>query len=299
MNKVFVLPASEDWIIDRLASEFNRDNKDICVTNPERADIVWILADFCWNHIHPSLLKQKKVITSLHHIVPQKFNEHAQIDFKRRDEITTVYHVPNIHTYNFIRNLTTKPINIIPYWSNNLIFRKTGIKEEFRNKYNLPLDAYICGSFQRDTEGSDLISPKLEKGPDLLALYFAKLKETQKNLHVLLAGWRRQYVISRLKELDIDFTYIEKPSHQVINELYQTLDLYPVTSRAEGGPQSLLEAGMLNIPVISRDIGMASAVLPASAIADDVFNAIPAIPNVEHLKLPAGYRPYRDLIASL
>ena len=28
---------------------------------------------------------------------------------------------------------------------------------------------FIIGSFQRDTLGSDLISPKLEKGPDILA----------------------------------------------------------------------------------------------------------------------------------
>ena len=34
-------------------------------------------------------------------------------------------------------------------------------------KYNLSNEDYIVGSFQRDTEGHDLHSPKLSKGPDL------------------------------------------------------------------------------------------------------------------------------------
>lgn len=177
------------------------------------------------------------------------------------------------------------------------------IKTLLRKKYQLPLDDYLCGSFQRDTEGAGIehgkFAPKLEKGPDLLVEALIKLKARQPSLHVVLAGWRRQYIMMRLMAANIGYTYFERPLQDVINELYQTLDLYPITARHEGGPQSLIECGLLGVPVVSRPVGIASSVLPASAINDRVFNTNPAVPSVEHLKLPAGYKPYRDLIASL
>ena len=109
-----------------------------------------------------------------------------------RDSITTAYHVYNEKTLEFVRKLTKKPVHVIQYWANQKIWRHTGDKLDLRLKYNLPLDAYIVGSFQRDTEGHDLISPKLEKGPDLLADYLESLSKNVTNIHVVLAGWRRQ-----------------------------------------------------------------------------------------------------------
>lgn len=172
------------------------------------------------------------------------------------------------------------------------------IKKKLRLKYEIPTDCYVIGSFVRDTEGAgiskSIFLPKLEKGPDLFVDAVIKFKEKSRNyfdIHVVLAGWRRQYVIQRLESAKIPYLYFELPDQETINELYQTLDLYPVTARYEGGPQSLIECGLLNIPVVSRDIGIASQVLPTSAINDDVTLVIPTIPNVEHLKLPAGYEP--------
>ena len=296
MNKVFILKPSEDWIVDRFVTEWYEDNFDISVKNPNEADVIWLLADWCYRHIDRSILLQKKVITTIHHIVEEKFN---LAEFQDRDALTHVYHVPNHHTKNFIKKFTNKPIIIIPYWANQKIWKPTASKQELRKKYNLPEFGYLIGSFQRDTEGSDLISPKLEKGPDLLADFLEKVKYSNSNLHVVLAGWRRQYVIKRLNSCNIPFTYFERPKHDIINDLYQTLDLYPVSARCEGGPQSLIECGLLNIPVVTRDIGISRQVLPSSAINDDLSLAIPCVPNVEDLKLPNGYKNYRDLLQSL
>ena len=118
-------------------------------------------------------------------------------------------------------------------------------------------------------------------------------------LHVLLSGWRRQYIIKRIEDAGINYTYIQLPPQHVINELYQTLDLYPVTARYEGGPQSLVECGLLGVPVVSRDIGIASVVLPKEAINDDVSLATPAIPNVAELMLPLGYDKFREMFYNL
>lgn len=298
MNKVFVLPPREDWIVDRFVKEWNEDNTDISTLDPYSSDVIWLLADWCWNQIPSRLLASKKIITSVHHIVPTKFGNSELADFKKRDEFTTVYHVYNQLTYDFIKPLTNKPIHLISYWANQKIWKKTGDKFDLRKKYKIPESSYVVGSFQRDTEGHDLRSPKLEKGPDLLADFLEKKKQ-QQDVFVVLCGWRRQYIINRLNDSKIPYVFFERPGHSVINDLYQCLDLYPVTARFEGGPQSLIECGLLNIPTISRNIGIADQVLPQTAINDDVFLAQPAIPNVESWKLPSGYQKYRNLIQSL
>ena len=50
-----------------------------------------------------------------------------------------------------------KPKNFFQYQKN---------KENLRDKYGISNNDYLVGSFQRDTEGKDLVSPKLSKGPD-------------------------------------------------------------------------------------------------------------------------------------
>jgi glycosyltransferase involved in cell wall biosynthesis len=300
MNKVFVLPPSEDWIVDRFVKEWNEDNSDISVSHPKDADVIWLLADWAWDQLaRTGWLTGKKVITTVHHIVPEKFTQSSINEFILRDSLTTVYHVYNEQTRDFIKKFTKKDIHVIHYWANQKIWRSTGDKESLKRKYGLPLDSYLVGSFQRDTEGHDLKSPKLEKGPDLLANFLEKKKCQTPNLHVVLAGWRRQYIINRLKESNIHYTYFERPPHETINDLYQTLDLYPVTSRCEGGPQSLIECGLLNVPVISRNVGIAKQVLVDDSINDNVIFAKASIPDVEDWKLPKGYDHYRKLIQSL
>lgn len=309
MKKVYVLAPKEDWIVDRFVSEWNEDNADISIWNPGAADVIWLLADWCWKQLPLHQFRNKKVLVTVHHLVPEKFKNAEQAEFLFRDQFVTAYHVPNKHTEAFIRPLTQKPIHVIPYWANQKIWKPTGTRESLRKKHGLPVNGYLVGSFQRDTEGHDLKSPKLEKGPDLLCDWLDSVqnyvdcgsfvKDAFSPLHVVLAGWRRQYVISRLQARDISYTYFEKPTQEVLNELYQTLDLYPVAARYEGGPQSLIECGLLGIPCISRDVGIASAVLPTTALEDKLVGCIPAIPDVEQLKLPAGYEPYRKLIESL
>lgn len=301
MNKVFVLPPGENWIVDRFVKEWNEDNQDISVSDPNVADVIWLLADWAWNQVPMGLLQQKKVLTTIHHIVPDKFynSRNALYDFKQRDLITDVYHVYNMRADEFIRPLTLKPIKLVPYWANQKIWHPVSDKQELRAKLNLPKDAYIVGSFQRDTEGHDLVSPKLEKGPDLFADAVDKMRDNHPNIHVLLGGWRRQFVMNELDRRGIPYTYIELPPTETVNEMYQALDLYLVTARCEGGPQSLIECGLVGTECVSTPVGIAEQILPYSAINIDVTQAKPAVPNVDAWKLPQGYDGYRELIHSI
>ena len=69
-------------------------------------------------------------------------------------------------------------------------------KSVARSSVGIDDKKFVVGSFQRDTEGSDLKSPKLEKGPDLFCDYVEKIAD--ENTLVLLGGWRRQYIMNRL-----------------------------------------------------------------------------------------------------
>ena len=81
--------------------------------------------------------------------------------------------------------------------------------------------------------------------------------------------------------------------------MYQCLDEYAVTARHEGGPQALIECGLLGVPTVSTPVGIAEQVLPPSAIANNVFDASPSVPDVEDWKLPGGFQQYRELLQSL
>lgn len=300
MNTVFVLAPNEGWIVDRQAEEFAKYNSDIMSSNIEDADVIWLLADWCVDRVPFYFLKKKKVITTIHHIVEEKFNDQQRAVFRYRDEITDVYHVFNSRVEAFVKQLTNKPIVLIKYWTNQFIWRRSDTRELLRRKHNLP-GGYLCGSFQRDSEGHDVSLPKLEKGADLLADALIKIRDEQRrDTHVVLAGWRRNYVIDRLAKASVPYTYIELPTQETLNELYQTLSVYLVTARTEGGPQALLECALTGTPVISTPVGIAEQVLRETAIHSDVTQASPSVPMISgEQMIPFGFNRYRDLVNSL
>ena len=165
-----------------------------------------------------------------------------------------------------MEQITDKPIYSIPLWVNQNIWYIIKDKKELREQYNFQKNDFLVGSFQRDTEGKDLISPKLVKGPDIFIEIVTSLFKKNKNLKVVLAGKRRQYVISELEKRNIPFFYFEMTDFKILNELYNILDLYLVTSRLEGGPQALVECGLTKTPIISTDVGIANQILSPSSI---------------------------------
>ena len=80
-------------------------------------------------------------------------------------------------------------------------------------------------------------------------------------MKVVLTGKRRDYVISELKKNNIPYKYFEMTNFSMMNDLYNILDLYLITSRLEGGPQALVECGQTRTPVISTDVGIAREIL--------------------------------------
>ena len=82
-------------------------------------------------------------------------------------------------------------------------------------------------------------------------------------------------------------------SFQNLNELYNILDLYIVSSRYEGGPQSILETAMTRTPIISTDVGIASEILDKKSIFN-MNNYKDAVPNTD-----ISYQNAKDEVPNL
>ena len=302
--KIFTLKANENWICDRFVEEWEKNNKDICEFNPAKADIIWILSSWQWKNIPLSLMANKKIVATIHHLVPEKFKQQQYKNFRDLEKFVDLYHVPSKKSYEQVRLFTEKKIKQVPFWVNQNLWFSLG-KDKIREKYGFKKDSYLVGSFQRDTEGADLASPKLEKGPDLFCDYVIEEFKKRNNLEVILAGWRRQYVIKRLQDNNIPFKYFELCDFTTLNELYNCLDLYVVSSRYEGGPQAIVECAITKTPIISTDVGLASNILaPESICSFDMLTK--AEPNVEHAynnvlkyKIPQGFEAFVEMFKEL
>lgn len=279
--KVFSLAPKENWIIDRIVKEWKEAKPELHTGDFNEADLLWIISPWLWQTIPVKILKNKKVVLSIHHITVEKFTKQMLKEFLIRDQFVDQYHVPCQKTKDFVAQITKKPIEIIGYWYNSKTWHPVD-KAQSRKRIEIPLDKYVIGSFQRDTEGHDLISPKLEKGPDLFIETVKKINKEKENLLVLLGGWRRQYVIKRLEEEGIEYHFIEMAPLDALRDMYASCDLYIVASRTEGGPQSILEASAMKVPIVSRDVGMASMVLNDRCVVNMPKNIyIPVKEDVE------------------
>ena len=279
--KVYVNNPNENWIVDRFRKEWIEFSLHRNVIHPIFSDIIWIIAPWTWKSISSNQLRKKKVVCTIHHIDFDKFDKKESENFLERDKFVDIYHSISSNTTSQVRELTDKKIVEIPFWVNeNNFFSITDISH-IKEKYNISDSEYLIGSFQRDTEGVDLISPKLSKGPDLFIKAAIQYKEKYKNLAVILTGKRRQYIINQLKNENINFHYFPMVSLTELNELYNILNLYIVSSRIEGGPQAIMECAANKTNIISTDVGVASQILhPDSIVQDNIF--IKAKPNLEY-----------------
>lgn len=255
MTKIFMPSPGEDWIGDIQTVEFKSFSGLDFVDDPNQADVIYLFSKWIWNRFPIDVLEQKPVVTTIHHIVPEK-----GLDIDAFERFTDAYHVPNIHTERQLRALTEKPIVRIPYWSN---------PERWKPQKTKPIaPSYkVLASFQRDTEGGST-SPKLEKGPDI----FASIVESFKSGDVLpfIPGWRRDYIRDRLKGAYNVISSEAKLPHSVMNGLYDSVreskGYYLITSRHEGGPMAVIECALMGAKVLSTDMGMASEVLHPDCI---------------------------------
>ena len=264
--KLYLNPLKENWVVDNVISEWKKYQSNLVTSRIKESDIVWIIAPWTWRKLSKTELRNKKVVCTIHHIDFEKFDKNEENEFYKRDKYVDFYHTVSHKSRDQIKKLTDKKIYVIPFWVNQNVFFEITDKSLLRNQYNIPLNSFIVGSFQRDTEGYDLKSPKLSKGPDRFLEILIEMKKSKKNLEVLLTGKRRQYLINNLKKENIKFHYFEMVDFSTLNNLYNTLDLYIISSRVEGGPRALFECAITKTPIISTNVGFASNLLSKESL---------------------------------
>tara|TARA_B100000575_G_C23142202_1_gene665091 strand:- start:3155 stop:4102 length:948 start_codon:yes stop_codon:yes gene_type:complete len=302
---IYLNNVKENWIVDRTRKEWYEFNKDISTKNIYRSDLIWLIASWNWNNVSKSQLSKKKVICSIYHIDETKFDNSKRKNFQNRDKLVDEYHVISLKTKEQVRKLTDKKITSIPFWVNTNIWFQISDKEKLLKKYDFKDNEFLIGSFQRDSEGSNVELPKLSKGPDRFIEIVKELNNDIKNIHIVLTGRKRNYIINELEKENIKYTYFEMADFSTINELYNCLSLYIVSSRYEGGPQAILECGVTKTPIISTDVGVATEILANESIFN-MENFKNAQPNVEYAftnsmkyEMKSTFQLFHDMFESL
>jgi len=273
-----ILFDNNKWICDSFKDEFIKFANITATENIEESDIIWLLSP--WMFTKHNQIKIQKVITTIHHIDHYKYDEFQKY-FDNVKDITTYFHVICPKTESDLRKITNKPIVRQNFWINDQVFFHIDNKQTLRQKYNIPTDKFVVGSFQKDTEGKDkCIKPKISKGPDILF----NILQDYKDIFVVLTGRRRSYIIDKLSKKNIPYIYLQMVSMQELNELYNCLDLYIVSSRIEGGPRSIMECAINKTPIISTDVGISELILSKESIYDmnDYETYRKAKPNIEY-----------------
>lgn len=129
-------------------------------------------------------------------------------------------------------------------------------KIEAKKKLGVARGQILLGSFQKDGVGwGNGNVPKLIKGPDIFLDVVESLSE-EYDLKVLLTGPARGYVKNGLRKLGVPYVHKYPRSRTCLNELYNALDVYLISSREEGGPMALLESMAAGVPVVATRVGM-------------------------------------------
>ena len=299
--KIYLSKINESWIIDRVRDEWYKYNHSISTEKIKDANIIWIIAPWVWKKTPKRHLKNKKVICSYYHFDFDKFGQKEKENFYNLDQYVDEYHVISEMTKEQLSRLTDKKITSIPFWVNQNVWYEIKDKEELRKSFDIDKEDYLVGSFQRDTEGHDLISPKLVKGPDIFIDLVKLIYSKNKNLKVILSGKRRNYVINKLEEAEIPYRYFEMAPLDVVNKLYNILDLYLVTSRVEGGPQAIFECALTKTPILSTRVGVAPEVLHKDSIykvnefSKAKIDIDYAFDNAQKYTIPSGFDKFLNM----
>lgn len=275
------------WAMDSAYYNVQNILKDTVelVDKPEDADYIHAIFWDALLHIDKQILKNKIVYSHLTHDLWFMLSKPYYLKV-----------APYIDKWVVFSSRAKKSMDLlglnsiqIPYTVDNNVFYEIKGEKVLNNIYkefNLPENKYLIGSFQRDTEGYDLKTPKLVKGPDVFLEIVKGVYQKNPNIHVVLAGPRRFWLRGQLEKFQIPFTFVGENiigrddlkentlNREIINKLYNVIDLYVIGSRMEGGPQAVLESCITQTKLISTDVGIVPDVLNKSQIYSNHLDAI-------------------------
>ena len=160
-----------------------------------------------------------------------------------------------------------------------------------RRRFDLPEDAVVVGSFQKDGNGwGEGLEPKLIKGPDVLVETLRALRPRVPRLVALLTGPARGYVKQGLAAAGVPFRHALLESYTEQSTAYHALDAYVVTSREEGGPKAVLESMASGIPLVSTRVGQATDLVESchTGVLTEVGDVPALVDGLERVLIAGG-----------
>jgi glycosyltransferase involved in cell wall biosynthesis len=277
MKKIYIISDeilidNQKWICDRLKDQFMQYFHEFTTEQPEEAEYIWYIAP--WNYLYipggytflewQTLLKSKKVVASIHHI---DANNLIAGKYGRQFKFIRTY-ASQIHS---ICPQTTRDIQKLGIFDVPIITKYLWIKEpqfypvngeekaKLRRKYGIDSDSFVIGSFQND---------KTSKAPEIFLNIVLDMIKLGRKIEVILSGRNRNFLTYNFVNLGLKYRYFNMVPLEIINELYNCLDLYVVSSRYEGGPRSIIECALTRTPVISTRVGIAPEFMDENSLFD-------------------------------
>jgi hypothetical protein len=276
------------WSIDSDRKHTKKFLQDLGFTVTENFFLAQVIHSVWWNQLLKSknwFLRHKRniIATATNEIMP---NNHIYKDYLDAKSWITMWVAPSKRQFDILK-ADGAHVAYQPFYVDEKVFKKADkSKEEIASllgiAYAVLKNKFLIGSFQRDTLGTDLKSPKWQKGPKLLMKILSSLPDRDKWL-LVLAGPRRHYVINECEKQGIPYYYCGKGpapdtddigvntlSHDKMALLYNLIDCYLVTSKSEGGPKAISEASFSETLIFSTDVGAAPDILDKRCLFDDV-----------------------------
>jgi len=141
-----------------------------------------------------------------------------------------------------------RKIRIIRNGIDTSAFQPNGARSDTRGVHGLPADASVVGTVGRLVE---------VKRQDVLLRGFSRVLPRVPNAHLVLVGDgpRRGELEALAAELGIASRVWFAGYHSSAAPFLQAMDVFALTSRSEGMPQSVLEACVAGLPVIASAVG--------------------------------------------
>lgn len=206
-------------------------------------------------------------------------------DFLKLKKYVALWIAPNKKQYVMFEKEGLR-VKHLPFYVDERVFKridksKKELAETLNINFDLLKNKFLIGSFQRDTIGADLKTPKWQKDPEKLVEILSLLPNKDRWLFVL-AGPRRHFIINECIKREIPYYYYgQKPLPGIDDIRINTIDLERitllnnlvdcclVTSKSEGGPKAVLEASFCKTLIFSTDVGLAPDILDKRCILDN------------------------------
>ncbi len=236
------------------------------------------------------LLRFKKNIFA---VATNMIEPDKNLDYQKAKKLVSLWVAPSKIQ---LGRLKSDGVNVAyqPFYVDETVFRRLDIAKEkiagaLGIDYEAIRDKALIGSFQRDTLGSDLKTPKWQKGPELLIEILESLPKRGQWV-LVLAGPRRHFVISECEKKGIPYIYagikpmpgVDDISKNILNHdrmslLYNLVDCYLMTSKSEGGPKAVLEASFCKTMIFSTGVGLAPDILDSRCIYHDIDEIVASL----------------------